>query len=574
MKRLGAIAAAILLTLAATASERKALMLFVQFQDLKFSYTSDSFKGLADSLGLYFNDQFHGEPVFSFTAGPLITIEKDHSYYGENIKGKENDTRMYEAVVKACQQAVDSLSLAPFAITGSTELRDLLILVPGKCEADSLDANMFSPQFVNVRAKGSYYAGKYRISCYGIASELGADGAFTGIGTLVHEYCHILGLPDFYDTDGPDSGGLSPALWGRIGIMDGGNLNGGGHRPPGFSAPDYYTLDPGMGEIIDSTGTYSLEPISEKGRFFVFEGPRSGEVFLAESRIERGWDTLIGGHGLAIYHYDRSDGDAGFSSWDGRNLSAAERWEKNRVNCNPAHQCVELQAPDTLSPFFPSGPLESFASETYPAFRFWDGTPSPLAISNISQDAQGVVTFSLTRPISAISVVPFQNSLIINWKCDQTIAGIDSCKVICTKGADTLSVGRGAIVKDNVWSCTVERLSAATTYRMTIQIMKNGAPFCSAVTSAVTMPMRQGSFPFIYLKSERNADGSFRSGARIPLQIFNASRTEEIRWYFRGSEVEVEPDGLFTIPGSGVLKAEIRWPDGSVDYIEKQIEVK
>ena len=572
MKRLGIIIAGIFLTLASFATERKALLLFIQFQDLQFTSTTEQFQGLADSLGLYFNAQFHGEPEFTFARGPLITLEESHSKYSANGTSGA-DLQMYSAVVKACQQAADSLSIAEYVNHSTSDLKDILVLVPSKSETDSLDTDLFRPQFVNI--KGNYYAGRYRIASYGIACELGADGKFCGIGNLAHEYCHILGLSDLYDTDGNNSAGLSPALWGSIGIMDGGNLNGGGHFPPNFCAADYYTLGAGKGEKIDTAGTYTLEPIYIEGRYFIFEGSNDGEVFLAESRIERGWDTLIGGHGLAIYHYDRSSGDAGWSSWDRRNLTAAERWEKNRVNCNPNHQCVELEAPDSSSAFFPCGPIESFASETTPAFRYWDGTISPLAISGITQDAEGVVTFNLIRPIGSVSVMPFQSSVILGWKCDSSIADIDSCLVVCTKGADTLSVSCGVVVEDNVWSCTIDHLAPATTYKVTVKIMKNGSPFFSAGVSASTLSMRSGSFPFIYLKgAERRADGSFVAGTRIPLQVFNASKALEVFWYFQGRRIQPGADGFYILQESGTLKAVIVWEDGSRDVIEKKLEVR
>ena len=573
MKRLGLIIAALLLVPAPAAAERKALILFVQFQDLKFSSSYEQFSSMADSLGIYFNDQFHGSQVFSFTRGPVITIAENHAVYGANGTSG-SDVQMYRAVIQACQAATDSLNLKEFINPPSAELRDLLIMVPGRSETDSLDTELFRPQFTAITG-GNPYAGGCRIACYGLACELDAGGSFNGIGTMAHEYCHILGLSDLYDTDGNGSGGMSKALWGSLSIMDGGNGNGGGHYPPNFSAAEHYTLGTGKGEKIDTAGTYTLEPIGEQGRYFIFEGQRKGEVFLAESRIERGWDTLIGGHGMVIYHYDRSSGDALWSDWEGRTLTAAERWEKNRVNCNPAHQCVQLEAPDTLSAFFPHGAADGFASETSPAFRYWDGSISPLAISGISQAPDGTVSFKLSRPISSIRVTPYQNSVTVGWKCDPEIAGIDSCKVVCTKGADTLAVKMGALAEDGIWNCTVEKLSPATTYRVTIHIMKGGSPFFSAGTSASTLPSRRGSFPFIYLKgAERHTDGSFVSGTRIPLQVFNAPKAVETVWYFNGSMIEAGPDGLFTIPGSGTLRAEILREDGSRDCIVKEITVR
>ena len=113
VKRTWAIIAALLLTLAATGTERKALLLFVQFKDLQFTADATQFQGLADSLTLYFNAQFHGNPEFSFTKGPLITIDENHAYYGANNTSGA-DAQMFHAVVQACQQAADSLSLAEF----------------------------------------------------------------------------------------------------------------------------------------------------------------------------------------------------------------------------------------------------------------------------------------------------------------------------------------------------------------------------------------------------------------------------------------------------------------------------
>ena len=56
--------------------------------------------------------------------------------------------------------------------------------------------------------------------------------------------------------------------------------------------------------------------------------------------------------------------------------------------------------------------------------------------------------------------------------------------------------------------------------------------------------------------------------------MFNAAKAEEINWYFNGKAVEAGPDGYFIIPGSGVLRAEILWEDGSRDFIIKEIELR
>ena len=52
----------------------------------------------------------------------------------------------------------------------------------------------------------------------------------SGIGTFCHEYSHTLGLPDFYDTDYEDNGGVAAGMWTATSLMDGGNYNNLGNR--------------------------------------------------------------------------------------------------------------------------------------------------------------------------------------------------------------------------------------------------------------------------------------------------------------------------------------------------------
>ena len=59
-----------------------------------------------------------------------------------------------------------------------------------------------------------------------------------GIGTLCHEFGHVIGLPDYYDADGSKNGNaanLTPNEWS---IMDYGCYNNVGNTPPNYSIYD------------------------------------------------------------------------------------------------------------------------------------------------------------------------------------------------------------------------------------------------------------------------------------------------------------------------------------------------
>ena len=97
----------------------------------------------------------------------------------------------------------------------------------------------------------------------------------------------------------------------------------------------------------------------------------------------------------------------------------------------------------------------------------------------------------------------------------------------------------------------------------------------SASASFQTKVYRSGTYPYIYLSgASRNTDGSFISGARIPLRVFNATGVAEVRWYLDGAGIEAEPDGLYTIEREGRLEAEIIYEDGTSERIIKEIRIR
>ncbi|MBO6238850.1 MAG: hypothetical protein J6N50_08640, partial [Bacteroidales bacterium] len=81
--------------------------------------------------------------------------------------------------------------------------------------------------------------------------------------------------------------------------------------------------------------------------------------------------------------------------------------------------------------------------------------------------------------------------------------------------------------------------------------------------------------PYIYLNQiQRNVDGSFPAGSKIPLRVFNATEVEEVRWSLDGKRIEPEADGNFTLRRSGRLAAQILHTDGTSETIFKEITVQ
>ena len=139
---------------AASAAERRVIVIFVQFQDLSFTSGKKEFKSFTDSLSLYFSDQFFGRTKFRFDAGPVVTLGRNHSYYGANSPDSY-DALMYQAVEEACKVAADSIDFTLYSNGSTSTVKDVLIMVPGISETDSGVRDMFWPQYVTLSSKNS-----------------------------------------------------------------------------------------------------------------------------------------------------------------------------------------------------------------------------------------------------------------------------------------------------------------------------------------------------------------------------------------------------------------------------------
>ncbi len=158
-----------------------------------------------------------------------------------------------------------------------------------------------------------------QVNRYSVEPEELASGELMTMGVFAHEYGHVLGLPDLYDTDYSSSG------IGEWGLMSGGSWTHRDGDLPG-SCPTHMTawckkelgwVDPVV--ITSDQIGLSIPPSNENAvAYRVFrEGDANGdEYFLLENRRSSGFDAgllrrqylfdLAPPSGLAIYHVDES----------------------------------------------------------------------------------------------------------------------------------------------------------------------------------------------------------------------------------------------------------------------------
>jgi immune inhibitor A len=132
------------------------------------------------------------------------------------------------------------------------------------------------------------------------------NGSIVAIGVFAHEFGHIFGLPDLYDTDNSSEG------VGNWCLMAGGSWGGNGHSPWYPSHMSAWCKER-MGWVTPTvvTAFEKRQPIRNAEEYpDIFKlwklGASGPEYFLIENRQKVGFDQTLEGSGLFIFHIDNT----------------------------------------------------------------------------------------------------------------------------------------------------------------------------------------------------------------------------------------------------------------------------
>lgn len=413
-------------------SKLRGLVLLVEYNDCSFT-RSNALEIFTDMVT---QKDYEGVPSASNSSKITTYTGSVRDYYYENSAGAYDATfDVYGPVtIDYSKTYVQATTNARTIMKAACEAADSLI---DYSNYDSDNDGYVDFVFFIFAGNGSNYSGNdddllwphawtmtnctldgktlYRYACsvelYGTSSS-----TLDGIGTICHEYSHVLGLADLYDTDYEESGGQSvhPGYWS---VMASGCYCNYGRTPTGYSLYERYALGFVSPAVVDSAGTYSMRSLEDYNEGYRINSAVDDEYFLLENRRKSGWNAYTAGSGMLVWRVDSTN---------------ASVWEGNTVNCNPDHNYYELvranpnstsSAGSDSDPFPGTNNVTSLTNETSPSIASWTGKETPFIISNISESSDDVITITVEAAVTNHKVEKFED--IGTFSGDSTgVAGV------------------------------------------------------------------------------------------------------------------------------------------------------
>ena len=383
----------------------RGLVILVNFQDVAFetdraemdsmltgkNYTRDYsyfYRGKKQSITSkgsawqYFYDSSNGhyDPQFD-VIGP-VTVSKNMAYYGKNVN--DFDAAPWTMVEEACQLVDDSVDFKQYDNDHDGYVDFVYVIYAGYGEADGGDKNTIWPHSYWLLTAGITLKvdGKC-VDLYACGNEMDSRTNYhTGIGTFCHEFSHVLGLPDLYETTGY---GTYKTI-GAWSILDYGPYNNDGNTPPAYSAYEQFFMGWLMPRLIVDAENVELEELQASNSALLISSsdqhnligndPKPTTFYLLENRQQVGWDEYLPGHGLMLtkVQYDYN------------------KWINNTVNNSSNRMGVDLIEADGKKPSSSSNGYTGKAGDLFPA-----GATEYLGITNHSiedvSEQDGIIYF-------------------------------------------------------------------------------------------------------------------------------------------------------------------------------------
>ena len=253
----------------------------------------------------YFHDQSWGQYNPQFDVVGPYTLSQNYSYYGGN-----NDANVGYMIKEACELAdADGVDFTVYDNNNDNKVDFVYVLYAGYGEADGGPANTVWPHNYDLNYTGvSCTVDGKKVRNYACSNEISYySNLYNGIGTFCHEFSHVLGLPDLYETNKNLLGLHTLLEWD---ILDYGPYNNDGNTPPAYSAYERFYMGWLTPRVLTDPEYVYLHPLNEsKEALLLCEGdkhnlvgndPNPTTFYIIENRKQEGWDEYLPGKGMLI----------------------------------------------------------------------------------------------------------------------------------------------------------------------------------------------------------------------------------------------------------------------------------
>lgn len=570
--------------------EFRSLVILVEFEDRKFSIENPQMEfdrllnedgysdnGATGSAHDYYFQNSNGQfdPHFD-VVGPYLMEGTSVYDYGT---GSSNPNGIIEFVTRSCDLAEENgVDFSPY-INDDGTLRDIFIFYAGYNNAEAPGGYIHPARLYLLydMPLGEWGGGRLMAAAYTSELKGSAGTTMAGIGTFCHEFGHILGWPDFYDTDyDQNETGFNLDIFS---LMASGSYVNEGRTPPALSAYERYMVGWMELQELFEAGEYKLEPVYENNGYLV-KTANEGEVFILEYRNGNinTWDKFLAtgnngnsfpasgpGSGLLVYHVDRSLNNV-------HGNTAESLWDDNEVNAYGDHECMRILMASAIDReggvlsgfgkmFFPgTDNVTELTATASPYFLDWSGMTPGLELYNITENGTENVSFEVKKMeegmISHFTVTPYQFDVVVSFVAPLS----DSYRIECVSaGGEKYSV----TTADRTVNFT--GLTPGTEYTVSVYGIEGEEPIETATVS--TAAIDTSKVPVL------NLNYNYNVGDTVVLTFSNVQgNITSVRWTVNGEEVDGTVLKLSAGNGYEII-AEIT-TDAGTEYLMRYINVR
>lgn len=389
-----------------TQGDVRGLVVLVEFADVRFK-SADPVSQFTDYLNKEGYNEYHnvGSVGDYFIKNSMGKFRPTFDVYGPITLSENKDYYNVDSAKQVISLALDSLDnrnevdFFKYDNDGDGAVDFLMVFYAGIDGREFMLTNTLSSHAGYLGVKNVKLSGKklgdsgLYVNRYSFINEISGSAykhdnstsILTEIGLIIHEFSHVLGLPDLY----VGRGSFFPGTWS---VMQSGGYNCSpeyeqGCVPPLYSAFERISLGWLTPTEIKSSGPIRLNKLDDNVAYSITNPENPNEIYLLEYRTNKDWDVGQENSGMLIWHIDYVD-----SIWGGF------------VNGNANHRHVDiikaskniLEFSDDRSTPFDVFPGEGNVTE-FNKFVFWDGLDMNITLSDITESPdKEYVTFNVT----------------------------------------------------------------------------------------------------------------------------------------------------------------------------------